>query len=75
MFSPVCRDHGGIQTQNLSGLLEGSVLVARPFQFKGYIQDLISLWAIITLLDSVMLAEQTGCGWHAKRLLLDSGKK
>ena len=67
LFSSVCRDHGRIQTQNLSGLLEVSALVAGPLEFNGYIQDLISLWAIFTLIDSVMLAEQPGFGWHAKR--------
>lgn len=46
--------------------LEDSVLVAGPLQFNGYIQDLISLWAIFTLIDSVMPAEQPGFGWHAE---------
>lgn len=56
-----------MQTQNPSGLSEGSVLVAGPPQVNAYIQDLISLWAIFTLMDSVMPAKQPGFGWHAER--------
>ena len=74
MFSPVCRDRGRIHTQNLSGLLEGSALVASSVAFNRYIQDLIFLWAIFTLIDSVMLAEQPGFGWHAKRDCFSKGK-
>lgn len=51
LFSPVCRDHGRIHTQNLSGLLEVSALVASSLAFNRYVQDLIFLWAIFTLID------------------------
>ena len=44
----------------------GSFRLGSPLEFNGYIQDLISLWAIFTLIESVMLAEQPGFGWHAK---------
>lgn len=62
-----CLQGSWQDTDPESGLLEVSALVAGPLEFNGYIQDLISLWAIFTLIDSVMLAEQPGFGWHAKR--------
>lgn len=56
---------GYTDPESVHGLLEVSALVAGPLEFNGYIQDLISLWAIFTLIDSVMLAfEQPGFGWH-----------
>lgn len=55
--------------------LGDSALVAGPFEFNRYIQDLSSLWATSALIDSVMLAKQPGFGWHAwKRLLLERRK-
>lgn len=56
-----------MQTQNRSGLSEGATLLAGLLQFNGHIQDLISLWAVFTPVDSAMLAGQPGFGWHATR--------
>lgn len=43
-------------------------------EFNGYIQDLISLWAIFTLIDSVMLAEQPDLVGMLKEIAFREGK-
>lgn len=72
LFSSVCRDHGRIQTQNLPGLLEGSELIADPLQFNGYIQGLISLWAIF---NRFCYACQATWIWHAKEIAFREWEK